>query len=139
MAKGAIADGSALNKLKEMVYAQGGNPEWIDDTSLFPKAEHSLEIKAEADGYIKHMDAEKIGIASLLLGAGRNTKYDELDFSAGIILKAKTGDFVSEGEVIATLYSEKNSFEASAKKLLQSTQISATPPEKRDLVLARVE
>ena len=85
------------------------------------------------------VNTEGYGIASLLLGAGRNVKEDKIDFSAGIILRAKTGDFVNKGDVIATLYSEKNAFEASAKKLLESTKICATPPEKRDLVLARVE
>ena len=135
MAKGAIADGSALNKLKEMVYAQGGNPEWIDDTTLFPKAEHSLEIKAEADGYIKHMDAEKIGIASLLLGAGRNTKEDELDFSAGIILKAKTGDRVNKGDVIAVLYAnDSQKFESAVQKFNEAVMLSDSPVEKQPLV-----
>ena len=77
--------------------------------------------------------------APALRSLQRNVKEDAIDFAAGIILRAKTGDFVNEGEVIATLYSEKNSFESSAKKLLESTKICNTPPEKRDLVLARVE
>lgn len=135
MAKGAIADGSALNKLKEMVLEQGGNSEWISDTSLFPKAEHNFEIKAESDGYICSMDAEKIGVASLLLGAGRNTKEDVLDFSAGIILKAKTGDKVANGETIATLYAnDETKFESATQKFNEAVGFSTDPVEKQPLV-----
>ena len=118
-----------------MVCEQGGNPDWIADTSLFPKAEFSMEIKAEADGYIQHMDAEKIGVASLLLGAGRNTKDDELDFSAGIILNKKTSDKVEKGEVIATLYAnDKAKFDAAVHKFNESIIFSAKPLEKQPVV-----
>lgn len=135
MAKGAIADGSALEKLKDMVREQGGNPEWIENTELFPKAEHKFEIKAESDGYISHMDAEKIGVASLLLGAGRNTKEDELDFSAGIILKAKTGDKVNKGETIAVLYANDSSkFSSAEQKFNDAVLFSATPIGKQPLI-----
>ena len=139
MAKQAISSGRALKTLVEMVKAQGGNHEYILNPALFKVADYSYEVKAPKSGYIYSVDTEGYGIASLLLGAGRNVKEDAIDFAAGIILRAKTGDFVNEGEVIATLYSEKNSFESSAKKLLESTKICDTPPEKRDLVLARVE
>lgn len=135
MAKGAIADGSALNKLKEMVREQGGDPEWISDTSLFPKAEYNYEIKAETDGYIGHMDVEKIGIASLMLGAGRNTKEDELDFSAGIILKAKTGDGVSKGDTVAVLYSDDESkFASAVQKFNDAMSFSDFPIKKQPLI-----
>ena len=135
MAKGAIADGSALNKLKEMVSEQGGNPEWISDTSLFPKAEHSFEIKAESEGYICGMDAEKIGVASLLLGAGRNTKEDVLDFSAGIILKAKTGDRIEKGKTIAVLYAnDETKFESASQKFNEAVGFSTDPVEKQPLI-----
>ena len=118
-----------------MVSEQGGNPEWISDTSLFPKAEHRFEIKAESDGYICSMDAEKIGVASLLLGAGRNTKEDVLDFSAGIILKAKTGDKVAKGETIATLYAnDETKFESATQKFNEAVGFSTDPVEKQPLV-----
>lgn len=135
MAKGAIADGSALEKLKEMVAAQGGNPEWIENTDLFPKAEHSFEIKADSEGYIKSMDAEKIGVASLLLGAGRNKKSDVLDFSAGIILKAKTGDKVKKGEAIAMLYTnDETKISAARQKFCEALTFSSEPVEKQQLI-----
>ena len=139
MASGAISDGSALAKLKEMVSAQGGNPEWIENTDLFPKAEHTLEIKAEADGYIKSMDAEKIGVASLLLGAGRNKKSDVLDFSAGIILNAKTGDRVEKGGTIATLYAnDETKFSAAEQKFREALIFSEDPVEKQPLIYMTV-
>ena len=139
MAEDAIASKKALNTFVEMVKAQGGNEEYILHPELFKNADYSYDVKAPEGGYIYSVDTEGYGIASLLLGAGRNVKEDKIDFSAGIILRAKTGDFVNKGDIIATLYSEKNAFDASAKKLLESTKICATPPEKRDLVLARVE
>ncbi len=139
MANDAIASKKALNTFVSMVKAQGGNSEYVLHPELFKNADYSYEVKAPEAGYIYSVDTEGYGIASLLLGAGRNVKEDKIDFSAGIVLRAKTGDYVNKGEVIAILYSEKNSFEVSAKKLLESTKISATPPEKRDLVLAKVE
>ena len=122
-----------------MVRAQGGKEEYISNPELFKKADYSHQVKAQKSGYIVSVDTEGYGIASLLLGAGRNVKEDKIDFSAGIILKAKTGDYVREGDVIATLYSDKNDFAKSEEKLLYSTVIGDNPPEKRPLVLARVE
>lgn len=139
MAKDAIVSKKALETFAKMVKAQGGNPEYIYNVELFEKAKYSYEVKANKTGYIYSVDTEGYGVASLLLGAGRNVKEDVIDFSAGIILKAKTGDFVKEGEVLATLYSNKNNFEASAQKLLYSTVISDKAPEKRPLILGRVE
>ncbi|MBR3836086.1 MAG: pyrimidine-nucleoside phosphorylase [Clostridia bacterium] len=139
MAKGAIADGSALRKLREMVEAQGGNPTWIDNTELFPKAEFTYEIKAQADGYISFMNAEKIGVSSLLLGAGRNTNKDVLDFTAGIILNKKTGDKVMAGDVLATLYTNTESkIPAAAKKFNEALVISSDPVKKQPLIYLTV-
>ena len=78
MAKGAIDDGSALNKLCEMISAQGGNAGVVDDFSLFKQPKHTVEISSEREGYIEHTDAEKIGLASVILGAGREKKGDPI-------------------------------------------------------------
>ena len=139
MVKDAISSKRALKTFADMVKAQGGNPDYIYNPALFKVADYSHQVKAPSSGYIYSVDTEGYGIASLLLGAGRNVKEDKIDFSAGIILHAKTGDFVNEGDVIATLYSDTNSFASSEKKLLESTKISNTSPQKRALVLARVE
>ena len=84
--------------------------------------------------------SEGYGISSLLLGAGRNTKEDAIDYSAGIILKAKTGDYVKKGDLLATLYTDnKDLFERAEQKLLESTVISATAPQKRPLILSKIK
>lgn len=106
MAKGAIDNGLAINKLREMISAQGGNANVVDDYSLFKQPKYTAEIFSECDGYIEHTDAEKIGIASVILGAGREKKGDPIDPSAGIVLKKKTGDYVKKGEPLAIFYTD---------------------------------
>ena len=140
MVKKAIEDRSALQMFADMVAAQGGDKEWILHPENFPKAAYSHEVKAEKDGYIIGVDTESYGVASLLLGAGRNTKEDVIDPTAGIILCKKTGDFVKKGETLAILYSGKQSgFAASEARLLQATKLGDTAPEKAPLVLDVVE
>lgn len=106
MAKGAIDNGLAINKLREMISAQGGNANVVDDYSFFKQPKYTAEIFSECDGYIEHTDAEKIGIASVILGAGREKKGDPIDPSAGIVLKKKTGDYVKKGEPLAVFYTD---------------------------------
>lgn len=106
MAKGAIDNGLAINKLREMISAQRGNANVVDDYSLFKQPKYTAEIFSECDGYIEHTDAEKIGIASVILGAGREKKGDPIDPSAGIVLKKKTGDYVKKGEPLAVFYTD---------------------------------
>ena len=90
----SITSGKALDKLADMVRAQGGDADWVYHPDRFPKAPFSYTVKAPQTGYIVRVDAEGYGVASLLLGAGRNTKDDVIDMSAGIYLHAKTCDFV---------------------------------------------
>ena len=130
-----IASGEALQKLADMVRAQGGDPTWITQPEKFPTAPHSLTVTAPKSGYITRVDAEGYGTASLLLGAGRNTKEDVIDPTAGIRLLAKTGDAVREGEPIAILYASNEAFLAAAEeKLLSSTEIGESRPEPRPLI-----
>ncbi|MDE6677164.1 MAG: pyrimidine-nucleoside phosphorylase [Clostridia bacterium] len=140
MAKNAILDGSALAKLKQTVAAQGGNAALIDGTAKFAKAKYSHAVKSKTRGYICKVNTEDYGLASLALGAGRNTMEDEIDYSAGIILKRKTGDFVDIGEEIATLYAnDKSKFEPAEKLLLSATQIQEKKPQDEPLVYCTVE
>ena len=135
-----LKDKTALGVLKKMVIAQGGNGELIDSPSLFKTAAYSHEVLADKDGYIAKVDTEGYGIASLLLGAGRNKKEDKIDYSAGIVINKKTGDAVKKGEVIATLYANnKDLFVESEKKFLQSTVIGREKPILRPLILGKVE
>ena len=115
----AIENGSALEKLKEAVGAQGGDISYIDDTSKFIDVSVCIEYKAEKSGYINKIDAQKIGRASVLLGAGREKKDDVIDFGAGIYLCKKTGDEVREGDTVARLYTNKNEYADSALAVIK--------------------
>lgn len=140
LAKKAIADGSALQTLVKMVHAQGGNEKLLLDTSLFKKAAYDYEVKAPRTGYIEHVDTESYGMASLALGAGRAKKEDPIDYSAGITLEKKTGDFVKEGDVIAVLHTNKpESVKEAEERILNATEISSEPVEKKPIILGRIE
>lgn len=102
-----IADGSALSKLKEMVYYQHGNIGVIDDPKLFKQAKIILPVKVNKEGFIKDLEAKTLGIISMKLGGGRLTKDDTIDYSAGIILNKKIGDYCNKGDILAYLYSNK--------------------------------
>lgn len=139
MAQTTIENGSALDRLAAMVKAQGGDDSVIRNTELFEKAKVSHEVLAPTTGYINHMDTEACGIASSLLGAGRETKESVIDYAAGIILKKKTGDYVEAGESIATMYAEKESlFDAAEQRYLAGIIIKDTAPDDKPLVYARV-
>ncbi len=136
----ALRDGSALEKLVEMAEAQGGDGRVIRDTSLFPRAPYEYQVRASCEGWITRMDTEAVGISSALLGAGRTAKEDSVDYSAGIILKKKTGDYVREGETLAVLLaSEKTLFGESEKVFMGALEFSGQKPEREPLIFARVE
>ena len=138
MAEAVIADGSAFAKCKEMFAAQGGDTRVLDDYSLFEQPAASFELLAEQDGYIVANDAEKIGSASVLLGAGRQKKGDPLDFAAGITLHKKHGDYVKKGESLATFYGAADKFEAAAAEYRSGLGYGPEKPEEAPLVYALV-
>ena len=139
LVKNSIKDGTAFNKFVELVKYQGGNVDLILNPNNFEKAKYSFEVFAEKDGYISKTDTEGYGMASLMLGAGRNSLDDAIDFTAGIILNKKTGDKVNKGDLLATLYSNTNNFLSAKETFLKSTVISKTKPKIKPLVLSRVE
>lgn len=102
MAANALRNGSGLDMLGKFIAAQGGNPKVIEDYSLFPQASSKIELKADSSGYVSKIAAKLIGMASQHTGAGRATKEDEIDLAAGVLLNKKVGDYVQEGEVLAT-------------------------------------
>ena len=135
----SIQSGAALGKLIEMVEAQGGDSDVIKDTEKFKKAAYTTNIKASKTGYITHINTEECGIASVALGAGRETKESSIDYAAGIILKKKYGEYVNEGDVIAVLYAEEDSkFESASNMIKEAYAIGQTKPEVKPLVYARV-
>ncbi len=134
-AENALNDGSAFNKLKELITAQGGNAEMLDNTELLPNCENSLEIKANQDGYIQSIDSRIVGESAVLLGAGREKKSDFIDYGAGIVLHKKTCDKVSVGDTIAILYAETDERLKNAKKLFNTSfTIGAEKPETMPLI-----
>jgi pyrimidine-nucleoside phosphorylase len=140
MAKKTIADGSALEKLCEMVEAQGGDVAVVRDTSKFKTAPVIHEIKSPCSGYISSMNTEAIGIASVMLGAGRETKESPIDYLAGIILKYKTGDYVNKGDTLAVMHTSKDELLADAEEhFLSAIIVSAAKPSPMPLVYAKIE
>lgn len=128
---GTIENKSALKKLEEFVEAQGGDTRAIYDTELLPKASIVMEIKAEEDGFVEKIETEEIGMVSLLLGGGRETKESEIDLSVGLILHKKIGDKVKEGEVLATMYgNDLKKMETARERFLQTYSFSKTPVAK---------
>ena len=103
----AVASGKAFEQMKRWIAAQGGDASVLEDFSKLPQASTVHEILAPQDGWISRMDTQKVGEASSILGAGRMTKEDTIDFAAGIVLSKKTGDFAKKGDVLARLYTNK--------------------------------
>lgn len=140
MVREAILSGKAYEKCKEWIASQGGDVRLLDNPSLFKQPLCSFEVKANKSGYIVSMDAEKIGNTATVLGAGRKTKSDVIDYSAGIILKAKTGDYVNEGDILCTLYTD-NEFVISnaAQMYLDAIALGDTKQDPLPLVYKTVK
>lgn len=133
--KEALESGAALNKFKEFVANQGGNPMVAEDYSLLPQASHIVEIKSDKTGFIDKIEAEAVGVSAMVLGAGRETKEDELDLSAGIILKKKVGDFVNEGDTLALMhFNRENKFEDAKRRLKNAYIITEDKAQPKKLV-----
>lgn len=139
MAKNAIENGTALEKLKIMVEAQHGDISVIEDVSKFKQADYYYEVVAGESGTIIATDTQQIGIASMLLGAGREKKESEIDFSAGIKMVKKLGDQVQVGDTIAILYSNQLDGICQAEKLIKDAyKIGKQKITEEKLIIARV-
>jgi len=137
--KEALESGAALQKLIEMVEAQGGDSSVIKNTGKFETASIVREVRSPYDGYITFMDTKECGIASCILGAGRETKEDVIDYSAGIVLKKKTGDKINKGDILAVLYGNKEEkMQPAEEQFLRALRVDTEKPEKEKLVYARV-
>ncbi|MGM9899082.1 MAG: pyrimidine-nucleoside phosphorylase [Bacilli bacterium] len=133
----AIKDGRGLEQLRKMIIYQGGNPNVIDDYSLFDVSDQIIELKylEEQQGYVEEIDALKIGEAAMLLGAGRLTKEDKIDYSVGVVVKKKVGDKLEKGDVIAKIYTNGTNTEQAIAKVLDAYVISKQPIKQRDIIL----
>lgn len=135
MVNDSIDSGKAYEKMKKWISAQGGDVSFIENTDKFPKAEYSYDIFSEDDGYISSMDTEKIGLASVILGAGRESKEDSIDFSAGIMIYKKTGEKINKGEAIATLFTNRKESLSDAEKVYRSAVfVSSEKPKDKPLI-----
>lgn len=129
-----IESGKAIEKLKELIRIQGGDPRVVDDNSLFPQAKNTYDIRAERDGYIYSIDAESIGIGAMLLGAGRKTKEESIDPAAGIRLVKKIGDRVDKGSVICQLMTNLDEFDDAIDKVKGAFVINDEKPETKPYI-----
>ena len=135
MVENAISSGLALAKFKEWIGAQGGDTSKIDDPVSLLGAKYKLEYKSRGDGFIYEIDAEGVGIASMLLGAGRAKKDDIIDPLAGIELRVSYGDYVKKGDTLALLYSSDASlFESACERLDASFKLSDEKPSEKALI-----
>ncbi|MGN0941218.1 MAG: pyrimidine-nucleoside phosphorylase [Selenomonadaceae bacterium] len=140
MAAQSLDDGSALKKFREMVAAQGGDVSYIDDTSKLPTAKYHVGVVAREDGYLTSVNAEKIGLASMALGAGRAKVGDAIDLAAGITMMKKVGDFVKKGEPYVMLHTNDQTRFKDAQIILQDAfRGGDKAPTSHSKVLARLE
>lgn len=140
LAKACIQDGSARTKLAEMISTQGGDASYIYNPSKFKLSDCCYELKAPGDGYIVSADAEAIGLASVALGAGRETKDSMIDFGAGIVLCKNTGDKVKKGETMAFLYAaDEDKCKTAEEIILSAVKIGDERPLPHALIHDRIE
>lgn len=121
----AIENGSALDKFKTFLENQGGDASVVNLPELLPTAEYQIDYKAKSSGVVSELIANEIGVASMMLGAGRQTKEDDIDLSVGIVLNKKVGDNVNEGESLLTIHSNRENVDDVIKKLDESIEIKA--------------
>ena len=135
MIRDAINSGKALEKLRVFIENQGGNKNVVDDYTLLPQASKIVPIKANKSGYISKIEAEEVGIAAMILGAGRETKEDLLDLSAGIVLEKKVGDYVNEGDILAYMHLNKEEkFEQAKERFINAYSIVEEKVEPKKLI-----
>jgi len=138
MLKKVIADGSAFNKFKEMVKAQGGDVSYIDNPEKFEVSKNVIEIKASKAGYVKQIEALRIGENAMRLGAGRETFDDVIDMSAGIVLAKKVGDKVNVGDLLCTAYTNKEDYAEVVKDIKEAfvivDEFVEVPPTVHDYI-----
>jgi pyrimidine-nucleoside phosphorylase len=134
-----IKDGSALKKFKEFIAAQGGDVSMIDNPELLPKAKYQIEVKAKKEGYVSKIVANEIGLAALVLGAGRETKESQLDLSVGIVLQKKAGAYVKEGDTVAIIHANDLSKAKEAEERIHGAYyITKEKCEERPLIFGVV-
>src|SRR5579863_4872590 len=136
IAEDKLMDGSAFAKFRQVVEAQGGNPQALDRFDLLPNATGMREVVTPRAGFVSAIMAEDIGRASQMMGAGRGRKEDEIDPAVGVILEVKVGEKVDAGSVLCRLYyTNEEGLEDAAELVEDAFRISGSRPEERELIL----
>jgi pyrimidine-nucleoside phosphorylase len=140
LSRASIEDGTAFNKLLEIVAAQGGDPSALENLERYPLPKHTMEVKTMERGYIGAIDSLELGISSITLGAGRARIEDKIDPKAGIVLAKKVGDAVEGGDVLATFSTDKDeALEPARERIRAAFRIQSAPPKQKPLILSYVE
>lgn len=135
MLRGVIADGSALRKLAEFVEAQGGDSRVVYHPELLPEAAITLPVEAPKSGYVTRIVCDEVGICSLILGGGRETKESEIDLSVGLVLRKKVGDYVESGEPLAVIHAnDAGKAEQARTRYLKACTIAGDAPERTPFI-----
>jgi pyrimidine-nucleoside phosphorylase len=135
-----LANQKGLNRLQDLIVAQGGDPSVLDAPELLPQPGAKIEVKSETAGYVSAMDAMEVGLASKILGAGRHTKDEAIDYSVGIYLKKKIGDKVAAGDPLALFYSDgdEEKIKSASKKFLDAYSFDSNKVDPPKLIHARI-
>ena len=140
LSRSSIDNGSAYDKLLEIVSAQGGDTSALENLERYPLPKHAIEVKTMERGYVGAIDSLELGISSITLGAGRARKEDAIDPKAGIVLAKKAGDGVEGGDVLATFYTDKDeAIEHARERIHNAFRIQSAPPKQKPLILSYVE
>ncbi|RED64169.1 pyrimidine-nucleoside phosphorylase [Cohnella lupini] len=135
----SISNGQALEKFKTFISEQGGDASVVDRPELLPQAKFKIEVPSKEAGFIAKIAAENIGLAAMLLGAGRATKESKIDLAVGIVLHKKIGDRVEAGESLATIHANNESVEQVVAKIFESVQVQASPVTPPPLLVGEVK
>ena len=131
MAQAAIDNGSGLAKFRELVQAQHGDLRYVDDLELLPKASHVHLLQSETSGWVKTVDAREIGESSVMLGAGRAQKGDQIDPAVGIVVHIKVGDYVNTGDTLFEVHvNDESKYNDAMVKIKNSVELSTEPVER---------
>ena len=135
-----LANQKGLNRLLDMIVAQGGNPSVVNNPELLPQPQAKIEVKSDKSGYVSAIDALEVGLASKILGAGRKTKDDAIDYSVGIYLEKKIGDKVNAGESLAVFYSDgdEEKTKSAIEKFLAAYSFNSNKIDPPKLIHARI-
>jgi thymidine phosphorylase len=139
LCRGAIADGSALDRFRRVVAAQGGDPRAVDDPGRLPTARRRVDLPSSRSGFVQAISAWPIGHATMLLGAGRSRVDSVIDPAVGLILHKKTGDPVEKGDPLCTvLIDSERSIDAAFAMVRDAYSIGDSPPDEVPLVVERL-